>query len=37
MVLIYFSKRNFFFVNNGFNLLKVNGSTHVDMLIIEEI
>jgi hypothetical protein len=25
------------FVNNGFNILKLNGSIHVHMLIIEEI
>jgi hypothetical protein len=24
-------------VSNGFNILKVNGSTHVHMLIIEEM
>jgi hypothetical protein len=25
------------FVNNGFNILKVNGSIHVHMLIIEQM
>jgi len=25
------------FVSNGFNILKMNGSTHVHMLIIEEM
>jgi hypothetical protein len=36
-VLIYYNKSKMKFVSNGFNILKVNGSTHVHMLIIEEM
>ncbi len=36
-VYIYFNKCKMKLVNNGFNILKVNGLIHVHMLIIEEI
>ncbi len=34
---IYINKCKMQFVTNGFNILKVNGLTHVHMLIIEEM
>ncbi len=34
-VLIYYNKCQMQHVNNNFNILKVNGSIHVDMLIVE--
>jgi hypothetical protein len=36
-VSIYFNKCNMQLVNNGYNILKINGLTHVHMLIIEEM
>jgi hypothetical protein len=36
-VSIYFNKCKIQLVNNGFNILKVNGLTHVHKLIIEEM
>jgi hypothetical protein len=36
-VLLYYNKCKMLFVSNSFNILKVNGSTHVHMLIIEEM
>jgi hypothetical protein len=36
-VSIYFNKCKMQLVSNGFNILKVNGLTHVHMLIIEEM
>jgi len=35
-VLGYYNNYNMQFMNNDFNILKVNSSTHVHMLIIEE-
>ncbi len=35
-ILGYYNNCNMQFVNNGFNILKVNSSIHVHMLIIEE-
>jgi hypothetical protein len=37
MVSIYFNKCKIQLMNNGFNILKVNGSTHVHLLIIEKM
>jgi len=34
-VFIYFNKSKMQLVRNGFDILKMNGSTHVHMLIIE--
>jgi hypothetical protein len=34
---IYFNECKMQLVNNGYNILKVNGLTHIHMLIIEEI
>jgi len=34
---IYFNKCKMQLVSNGFNILNVNGLTHVHMLIIEEM
>jgi len=36
-VLGYYNNYNMQFVNNGFNILEVNSSTHVHMLIIEKM
>jgi len=36
-VLVYYNKCKVQFVSSGFNILKVNGSTHVHMLIIIEM
>jgi hypothetical protein len=36
-VSIYFNKCQMQFVNNNFNILKVNGLTHVHILVIEEM
>jgi hypothetical protein len=36
-VLSYYHKCKMQFVSNGFNILKVNGSTHVHMLIIKDM
>jgi hypothetical protein len=36
-VLLYYNKCKMQIASNGFNIVKVNGSTHVHMLIIEKI
>jgi hypothetical protein len=35
LISIHSNKEKMQLVNNGFNILKVNGSTHIHMLIIE--